>query len=58
MDRTDLFKRSGKQGQSTALKYIPIDEKIEVEIRDIIRVKPQDFGALKNSYESWAKGWE
>lgn len=34
------------------------DEKIDVEIREIIRVRPQDFSALKNSFEAWAKTWE
>ena len=34
------------------------DEKIDVEIREIIRVRPQDFSALKNSFEEWAKSWE
>jgi hypothetical protein len=34
------------------------DEKIDVEIREIIRVRPQDFSALKNSFEDWAKNWE
>lgn len=35
-----------------------LDEKIDVEIREIIRVRPQDFSALKNSFEEWAKNWE
>ena len=34
------------------------DEKIEVEIREIIRVRPQDFSALKNSFEDWASNWQ
>jgi hypothetical protein len=34
------------------------DEKIEVEIREVLRVRPQDFGALKNSFEAWVSGWE
>lgn len=34
------------------------DEKIEVEIREIIRIRPQDFSALKNSFEEWANQWE
>ena len=34
------------------------DEKIDVEIREIIRVRPSDFGALKNSFEEWAHTWE
>ena len=49
---------SGKQGKSESLTYIPADQKIEVEIREIIRIKPQDFAALKNSFEAWAKEWE
>jgi hypothetical protein len=48
----------GQQRKSTPLTYIPIDEKIPVEIRDIIRIKPQDFSALKNSLEEWSKQWD
>lgn len=35
-----------------------IDQKIDVEIRDIIRIRPQDFSALKGSFEEWAKQWD
>jgi len=34
------------------------DQKIDVEIRDIIRIKPADFEALKNSFEEWASKWD
>jgi hypothetical protein len=40
------------------VEIIPLDEKIPVEIRDIIRIKPQDFAALKSSWEKWAAQWE
>lgn len=34
-----------------------LDEKIEVEIREVLRVRPKDFDALKNSFEEWANMW-
>lgn len=34
-----------------------VEQKIEVEIRDIIRIKPSDFSALKDSFEQWASNW-
>jgi hypothetical protein len=34
------------------------DEKFEVEIREIVRIKPQDFKALKDSFEEWRNKWE
>jgi len=53
----NLLTRLDKSGES-AIIVERDDEKIEVEIREIIRVRPQDFGALKNSFEEWAKNWE
>lgn len=57
MARKDLLTRLDKSGESEIIVERD-DEKIEVEIREIIRVRPQDFGALKNSFEEWAKEWE
>lgn len=57
----DLCPGSGKSGQGAVvdeLEYERTDEKIEVEIRDIIRVKPCDFEALKASFEEWASKWD
>jgi hypothetical protein len=53
----NILARLGKSGESEIIVERE-DEKIDVEIREIIRVKPQDFGALKNSFEEWAKTWE
>jgi len=39
-------------------KIVYDDEKIEVEIREIIRIRPQDFSALKHSFEEWAIKWD
>lgn len=66
MASKNLRARSAKSGESAPLEleYIPQDidisndQKIDVEIRDIIRVRPQDFSALKNSFEEWAKQWD
>jgi hypothetical protein len=34
------------------------DEKFEVEIREVVRIRPQDFRALKDSFEEWRNKWE
>ncbi len=48
-----------QQGSSQPRKGANIDDqKIEVELREIIRIYPRDFEALKNSFEEWAKKWE
>lgn len=47
--------RSHKSRKSEVITY---EEKIEVEIRDIVRINPRDTNALKISYEKWASQWE
>lgn len=39
-------------------KVIRDDEKFEVEIREVVRIRPQDFRALKDSFEEWRNLWE
>jgi len=39
-------------------KVIRDDEKFEVEIRELVRIRPKDFEALKNSFEEWRDKWE
>jgi len=62
MESKNLQQGSGELRQSeVVIPKIIIerqDEKIDVEIREIIRVRPQDFSALKNSFEEWSKTWE
>jgi hypothetical protein len=55
MESQNIQPKPDKFGESEII--IPLDEKIEVEIREILRVRPQDFSALKNSFEEWAKNW-
>jgi hypothetical protein len=38
--------------------YVREDEKVNVEIREIVRIRPQDFQALKSSFEEWARTWD
>ena len=60
LESENIRSRSGQSGQSQALdelEYIPEEERIEVEIRDIIRVKPSELAALKDSFEEWAAKW-
>lgn len=58
MEGENLLARFSKPREGEDLKYERDDEKIDVEIRDIIRIKPQDFAALKNSFEEWAAQWD
>lgn len=61
MDRENLQPGTGQPGKSKDLKeltYEPQDMKIEVEIREIIRIRPQDFHILKRSFEDWIKNWD
>ncbi len=58
MEGENLQPGLDKPGKSQALTYVPNDEKIEVEIREIIRVRPQDFAALKASFEEWVQAWD
>lgn len=54
----NLQPRISKSGKGSAIIYIPDDQKIPVEIREIVRIKPQDFAAFKNSFEEWIKEWD
>lgn len=66
MEGADIQPRTRKSRKSKALTInlknepviIPVDEKIDVEIRDVIRIRPQDFHLIKDSFEEWAKQWE
>lgn len=57
MDSEDLQQGSGKSGQGAPVE-VPLDEKIPCDIRDRIRIRPQDFSAVKKSYEEWRATWE
>ena len=58
MEIEDLRARSSQSGESAPeIKYIPVDEKIEPEIRELVRIRPEDFRALKVSFEEWANQW-
>jgi len=50
--------RKGEIVTPSDTTYIRDSEKITVEIREIVRIKPQDFSALKASFEDWAKTWD
>lgn len=34
------------------------DDKFEVTIKEVVRIRPQDFRALKDSFEEWRDKWE
>lgn len=49
-----------EQRQAEVVKPLTYDfdkEKIEVEIREVVRIRAQDFSALKLSFEEWANKW-
>lgn len=56
MESKNIQQGFSEQGESAVITERS-DEKIEVEIREIIRIRPQDFSALKNSFEEWAEKW-
>jgi hypothetical protein len=60
MGRKNLLKGSDQSGKGEDIEQTieRSDQKIDVEIREIIRVRPCDFEALKNSFESWAAQWD
>jgi hypothetical protein len=58
MDSEDLQQGIDKFGKSTPIRYVQVDEKIPVEIRDIVRIKPEDFKAFKRSFEEFIKQWD
>jgi len=45
-------------GESEDLKYVPVDEKIPIEIRDIVRIQPQNLRAFKRALEEFMKQWD
>ena len=34
------------------------DEKVEMLIKEVIRIRPQDFSACKHSFEAWVNQWD
>jgi hypothetical protein len=60
--RKNLLARSDQPEESAPikeqLKYVRDDRKFDVEIREIVRIKPVNFEALLNSFEEWAKQWQ
>jgi hypothetical protein len=37
---------------------VVLDEKVEVFIKEIIRINPQDFQAFKHALEDFVKDWD
>jgi hypothetical protein len=60
MDGKNIQSGLSEPGESTPIKYIPYphEEKIEVYIREVIRVHIGDLPAVKHSFEMWAKQWD
>ncbi len=47
-----------KSGKSKIIKYVEVDQKIEIEIHDVMRIRPNDLNAFKNAYEEFATQWD
>lgn len=48
-----------RKGKVVEIRYYPIpEEKVEVYIREVIRVKPEVIAAVKYSLEEWSKQWD
>jgi len=49
-----------RQGKAhvNEFKYIPTKEKVEYEIREVIRAYPEDYPRIKQSLEEWAKQFD
>jgi len=61
MERSNLQPGNLQQQEQSKLvtpKTIRDDDKFEVEIREMVRIRPQDFKALKDSFEEWRNKWE
>lgn len=58
MDSENLQQGIDKFRKSASIRYVQVDEKIPVEIRDIVRIRPEDFKAFKASFEEFIKQWD
>ena len=58
MDNENILEGIDKQGESEVVTYIRKDEKIEIEVRDVFRIRPQDLPAFKHSLEEWSAQWD
>lgn len=57
MESKNIQQGLSKSRKSKDIVY-QYEEKIPVEIRDIIRINPKDFAAFRNSFEEWRKTWD
>lgn len=60
MDSENIQSGFSEQRKGENIEYIPItnDEKVEVFIREVVRVKIGDLCSVKHSFEEWAKRWD
>ena len=58
-----MFNKKGKKqmvnniDKSSVIKP-QIDEKVEVLIKEVIRIRPQDFQAFKHALEDFVNSWD
>lgn len=57
MDGENIQQRDDQSREGEDIEYIA-DEKVPVIIKEIIRIDPRNFSALKHSFEEWAKQWD
>lgn len=58
-----MFNKKGKKQMVNHLDKSPtlikaVDEKVEVLIKEIIRIRPQDFQAFKHALEDFVNSWD
>lgn len=60
LDSKNLQQGFSEPRKSAPIKYVPLphEEKIEVFIREVVRVNIGDLPAVKHSFEEWAKQWD
>lgn len=55
--KAETSKRHSEPTVAESLKIIP-EEKVEVLIKEIIRINPRDFSAFKHALEEFVNDWD
>lgn len=55
--KLNLLKAHTEAPVAEKLKIVP-EEKVEVLIKEIIRINPRDFSAFKHALEEFVEGWD
>lgn len=58
MDSNNSITPINEQKTQSELTTEYNDEKVEVIIKEVVRIRPQDFSAFKHSFEAWVNTWD